>query len=266
LERPINLAYELIRKAQVTEPGQSVIPAKGRTTPTPTAGGAGGAIWSEFTFAEDVDSDYNPLGAADAFESGVSEVYAVYQYEGMEDGQAWSRTWYLDEEAVLSQDETWDGGESGNGWLNIYNNGGLPDGAYDLVVWVGGEKVQEGSFTIGQPGSMLPARATDEGVWIQGRIVDAATGRGIKGAAFVALVPSTTVSEFDANPSEDLFYAAGQADAQGYFQLDQALERGGRYSIIVGARGYKRIAKDNLLVEEDAESPMELDIELQKGR
>jgi S1-C subfamily serine protease len=265
LERPINLAYELIRKAQVTEPGQPVTPAKRRTTTT-TTGDAGDAVWSEFTFAEDVDSKYNPIGATDAFDSGVSEVYAVYQYEGMEDGQAWSRTWYLDGEAVLSQDDTWDGGESGNGWLNVYNNGGLPDGAYDLAVWVGGEKVQEGSFTIGQPGSKLPVQPTDEGVWIQGSIVDAATGRGIKGAAFVALVPGTTVAEFDANPSEDLFYAAGQADAQGYFQLDQALERGEEYSIIVGARGYKRVGEDNLLVEEDTESPLEVNIELQKGR
>jgi hypothetical protein len=103
-------------------------------------------------------------------------------------------------------------------------------------------------------------------VWIQGLIVDAATGRGIKGAAFVALVPGTTVAEFDANPSEDLFYAAGQADAQGYFQLDRALERGKRYSLIIGAKGYKRITEDNLLVEEDTESPLEVNIELQKGR
>jgi S1-C subfamily serine protease len=266
LERPINLAYELIRQAQVTEPGQPVAPAKLTATPTPTAGGARGAVWSEFTFAEDVDSDYNPIGATDAFDSGVSEVYAVYEYEDMEDGLPWSRTWYLDGEAVLSQDDTWDGGEYGNGWLNVYNNSGLPDGAYDLAVWVGGEKVQEGSFTIGQPGSTLPVQSTDEGVWIQGRIVDAATRRGIKGAAFVALVPGTTVSKFDANPSEDLFYAVGQADAQGYFQLDQVLERGERYSVIIGAKGYKRIAKNNLLVEEDSESPLEMNIELQKGR
>jgi S1-C subfamily serine protease len=266
LERPINLAYELIRSAQVTEPGQPITPAKRRTTTTTMTGDAGDAVWSEFTFATDVDSNYNPIGAADTFASGVSEVYAIYQYEGMEDAQAWSRTWYLDGEAVLSQDDTWDGGESGNGWLNIYNNGGLPDGAYGLVAWVGGEKVQEGSFTIGQPGSKLPAQPTDEGVWIQGRIVDAATGRGIQGAAFVALVPGTTVSDFDANPSEDLFYTAGQADAQGYFQLDRALERGERYSVIIGAKGYKRIAKNHLLVEEDVESPLEMNIELQKGR
>jgi S1-C subfamily serine protease len=266
LERPINLAYELIRKAQVTEPGQPVAPAKRKTTLT-TTGGAGGAVWSEFTFATDVDSNYNPIGAADTFASGVSEVYAVYQFEGMEDDLAWSRTWYLDGEAVLSQDDVWDSGESGSGWLNIYNSGGgLPDGGYGLVVWVGGEKMQEGSFTIGQPGSTLPARLTDEGVWIQGRIVDAATGRGIKGATFVALVPGTTVADFDASPSEDLFYAAGQADTQGYFQLDRALVRGESYSVIVGARGYKRIAEDTLLVEEDTESPLEFDIELQKGR
>jgi S1-C subfamily serine protease len=264
LERPVNLAYELIRKAQVTEPGQTVTPATGGTTTT--TGDAGDAVWGEFTFATDVDSDYNPIGATDTFDSGVSMIYAVYQYEGMEDGQAWSRTWYLDGEAVLSQDDTWDGGEHGNGWLNVYNNGGLPDGAYGLVVWVGGEKVREGEFTIGQPGSTVPAQPTDEGVWIQGRIVDAATGRGVKGAAFVALVPGTTVTEFDANPSEDLFYAAGQADAQGYFQLDRALERGERYSLIIGARGYKRITEDNLLVEEDTESPLEVNIELQKGR
>ena len=74
------------------------------------------------------------------------------------------------------------------------------------------------------------------------------------------------MADFDANPSEDLFYAVGQADAQGYFQLDRALERGERYSIIIGARGYKRIAQNNLLVEEDTESPLEMNMELQRGR
>lgn len=267
LERPINLAYELIRRGQVTEPGQPVTPAKrGTIPPTTTTGGAGDAEWSEFTFATNVDSSYNPIGATDSFASGVPEVYAVYQYEGMEDGQAWSRTWYLDGTAALSQDDIWDGGEGGSGWVNIYNTDGLPDGAYDLVVWVGREKIQQGSFTIGQPGSTVPARPADKGVWIHGRIVDAATGRGIVGAAFVALTPGVTVADFDANPSEDLFYATGQADAQGYYQLDRALERGERYSIIIGTRGYKRIAKDNLLVEEDTESPLELNIELQGGR
>ena len=64
----------------------------------------------------------------------------------------------------------------------------------------------------------------------------------------------------------EIALAVGQADAQGYFQLDQALERGESYSIIIGARGYKRIAEDDLLVEEDTESPLEIDVELEKGR
>ena len=34
----------------------------------------------------------------------------------------------------------------------------------------------------------------------------------------------------------------------------------------IGARDYKRITEDDLLVEEDTESPLEVNIELQKGR
>jgi hypothetical protein len=48
------------------------------------------------TFAEGVDRQGNPVRPGTAFKSGLKELYAFFDYDGMQDGWGWSWNWYLD--------------------------------------------------------------------------------------------------------------------------------------------------------------------------
>jgi hypothetical protein len=100
-----------------------------------------------------------------------------------------------------------------------------------------------------------------KGLFIQGTILDADTGRGIPGAAYIVLNPGITVDSWDG--SDDQGYAWAQADANGYFELPRPLERNQRYSIIIWAEGYLPAGGDDILVS-DEPSPLQVEITLQR--
>ncbi len=231
-------------------------------------GGARGGteqLFGPITFAEDVDRNDRPVRPGTAFKSGLTHLYAFFDYQGMQDGWNWTRRWSIDGEVVVEADDVWQGGESGNWWVSVYSDDGLPDGQYLLELLVEGQLVQQGECTVGTAGRPTPTPTPDRGgVEIYGRITDADTGRGIPGAVFLVLQPGITVGEFQGTMEE--VYAFGQADRQGNYQLSAPLVRGETYSIIVAAQGYNPIAEDDVFVPEDMESPYELNITLQRSR
>ncbi len=265
--RPINLAQPLINAAAsalgpeptpVPQPRPTRTPS--RPTPAPSA-----ARFGPITFAEGVRND-NPVRPGTAFRGGIKELYAFFDYEGMRDGLAFTRRWLIDGRVVVDKTSVWDGGESGNFWVGIYSDEGLPEGVYALQLFVEGELLRSGSCTVGGGG----ARPTPTpqppagGVEIYGRITDAETGRGIPGAYFLVLQPGITVEEFDGDESQ--VYTQAVADRKGDYRLPLPLARGESYSIIVAAQGYRTIAEDDVYVPEDAESSIEVNVELRRVR
>lgn len=224
--------------------------------------GGGGDFFDPITFAEGADRNDDPVGVGTSFESGITELYAFFDYEDMQDNWGWTRRWSIDGEVVLEIPDTWDGGESGNYWISVYSDDGLPDGEYQLDLLVEGSVDQTGVCTIGDVSGPRPTPTPTDGVEIYGVIVDADTGRGIPGALFLVLQPGITAQEFQW--TEDEVYAMGEADRDGYYELSVPLERGESYTFIVGARGYNIIAEDGITIPTDLESPYELNIELQQ--
>ncbi len=222
-----------------------------------------GGFFGEITFAEGVDRNDQPVGPGSEFESGIEELYAFWDYQGMQDGWTWTQHWYIDDQLVLEgSEETWAGGESGSWWVSIYSDNGLPDGEYRLELLVEGQVVQEATCTIGTPGTTPPPTTPTDGVEVYGYIYDAETGEGIEGAIILFLQPGITVDEFQW--TEEEVYSMGEADSEGYYELSMPLVRGETYSVIVGARGYNIIAEDGVTVPEDLESPFQLDVALQQ--
>jgi S1-C subfamily serine protease len=226
-------------------------------------------LFGPITFAEGADRQGNPVRPGTAFKSGLSELYAFFDYDGMQDGWEWGWQWTINGEALRLQKRTWEKGASGqNQWIRVYSDDVLPDGTYQLDLYVKGEKVQSGSCTVGgkvpKP-TPTPRRPTrQEGVEIYGRIVDADTGRGIAGAYFVVLQPGITVAEFEGD--ENQVYTMAETDRQGNFRLPDPLTRGEFYSIIIVAQGYRPIAEDDVYVDEDTESPLEVTVKLRRAR
>ena len=75
------------------------------------------------------------------------------------------------------------------------------------------------------------------------------------------LVPGVTVDGWDG--TEEQIYTGAEADANGYFELPDPLERNEYYSIIVWAEGYLPVTGDNILVSDES-SPLEVEVTLQK--
>jgi len=223
------------------------------------------SVFGPITFAEAVDSADRPVRPGTSFRRGITQVYGVMKYQGMQDGWEWGRRWYIDDSLALEQYDTWSLGQSGDFWVNVNSSSGLPEGSYLLEMLVGEQVVQQGAFTVGAVTARptpTPTRVpAGKGVEIYGQITDADTDEGIPGATFLVLQPGITLDTFEMTDAE--VYAYGTADRNGNYRLSKLLLRGETYSFLIGADGYQSLGEDDITVGEGIESPFELDITLQ---
>ncbi len=84
---------------------------------------------------------------------------------------------------------------------------------------------------------------------MSGRIVDAKTGRGISGAKFVVLVPDTLIYEYDAFLDSSSILSQAVTDKSGNYTLSRQLRNSRKYSMFIGADGYKRKKLDEQVME-----------------
>ncbi len=215
------------------------------------------------TFAAGVDQQDNPVDPGASFPSGLEALYFFVDYAGLWDGMGFEERWLLDGEELATFNNPWQFGESGVFHNYIYQTrgGSLPDGEYTLEIYIEGQLVQSDTAIVGTGVAPDPPPPPAEGVYIQGYILDADTGRGIPGAAYVVLKPGIAIDEWDSSDAQ--VYTWAEADADGYFELPDPLARGERYSIIVGAPDYLPTGGDHLLVGDDP-SPLEVEVMLQK--
>jgi len=225
----------------------------------------GGASFDPITFAQGIDRSDNPVGAAQSFATGLTELYAFTGYEGMEDGMDFGVNWYIDGQQVIADSWEWDEGESGPWHYQIYSDPGtLPDGEYGVELMVEDQLVQEGTTTIGtgvRP-TPEPDPTPDDGVLLEGTITDLDTGRPIAGAVMLVLNPGVTLDTFQWTDAE--VYTSDDTDRNGVYSLPYLLERGECYTMIAGAEGYWTFGEDDLCVGPDIPAVAELSIRLEK--
>lgn len=227
------------------------------------AGTRSQASFGPITFASGVGTDGEPVDPGTTFPSGLEELHFFSSYVGMADGVRLGERWLLDGEELLDFEVSWEGGESGTFHDLIYHSSGqpLPDGEYTMELYVGGQLVQQATAVVGTGAAPTPEPPPTDGLYIQGYILDADTGRGIPGAVYLVLDPGVTVDSWDG--SDDQVYTWAETDADGYFELPDPLERGQRYTFIAGAEAYRPAFGEDLLVGDEA-SPLEVEITLQK--
>jgi serine protease Do len=147
--RPVNLALPLAEAAESGEEYVGMLPPE----PEPTGGfDTSQIIFRNLIFADGVTPDDQPTKIWEAMPSGVTDVCAFWDYEGMVDGMSWEAIWFIDgqvSEGGSIVDSTWTGGEAGNWWVCAYDTSGLPDGLYEVVLSVEGEPQRSGAIFVG---------------------------------------------------------------------------------------------------------------------
>lgn len=127
------------------------------------------ASLSLFTFGENTTNDNRIESPAESFPQTTQTVYASFEYEGMTPETRWLERWLRDgrEDLVIPHD-TWEGGETGTWFVGIYNGAGLTSGEYELDIFIEGNLLATGRFTV-EAGNLPPMTSydsTDVGVTI----------------------------------------------------------------------------------------------------
>lgn len=100
------------------------------------------------TFAPEIDDQYTPIGVRSVYGAGYYTVYAVFEYDGMADGMAWSWVWRYNGTVVGGGNELWQYGADGPGYIYFSPEEGFEPGTYSLAVFVNNEMVAEASMTV----------------------------------------------------------------------------------------------------------------------
>lgn len=244
--KPLNQAIPIIERAlRAGSSSNTVVGGDG-----PQDGGSAIPTNQNFgaiTFGAGYDEGI--IDPSDTFASGTVEVHAALPYQKMRSSAAWGYIWLYEGQTAIDRSTLrWEFEAAGELDLSIWLDEGLPDGEYTLQVLLGSKIVQEGHFVVGSANPLdvpaKPADPIDEGVLVTGTIVDYDTNRPLAGAMIVFLQPGMTVADFDASTDDSAVLSVGVTDANGLYVIDAPLPRGEIYSVLVGMRGYQRIAVD----------------------
>jgi hypothetical protein len=129
-------------------------------SPSPPAEPEFGSI----TCALGATEDYEPIDAGITFQEGITEVHAIFEYNGMSKDYTWERVWYLDGQEILKNSQNWTGDEAGvfDYFIDAGNDALFP-GEWVLELYVEDKLLQTGSFTIEPEETPEVAQSGDEG-------------------------------------------------------------------------------------------------------
>ncbi|MCD4687516.1 MAG: serine protease, partial [Anaerolineae bacterium] len=209
---------------------------------------AGGAevyttqIFSNFEFT-DAQIAGIPTGTIRTdFPDRPQELYVFFDWRLLAPGTPWTRRWLVDDETLFEITEPWDANTSGaDYYVGLRSLDLLPDATYTFEIILANVVQARVEAKIGLGQLRAEEFESAEGVQMIGRITDAETGLGIPGAIFIVLLSEYSVEDFLWQEAQVLGFSL--ADSNGYFQVEELLERGSLqedvlYSVVVRAEGY----------------------------
>jgi len=237
--RPINLARSLLQQAK----GAAATPSPqrpGQAAPAQAPSMQGGPAFSALVFSSQVTRDGRPINPAAVLPAGGRELYATFEYRGMQDGAPWTVVWAHNGRTIINQQEAWSDGPSGRRVLVLATKEGLPVGTYHLALAVAGQVMAEGEVVVGR-------REEDTDSHIAGQIVDGVRGSPVPDALVIALKPGVRVGDFLSTQQRDMAYTVARTDAEGRFAFPEQLPKGQAYGLVIVARGYQDLAIESAL-------------------
>ncbi|MBN1955382.1 MAG: trypsin-like peptidase domain-containing protein [Anaerolineae bacterium] len=119
---------------------QSAITVGGSASDAPT--------FNNLVFSDGVTAANQPSNPTYLLPSGITDVYAFFDYANMRDGMGWERRWYYEGENIATGADTWDEGPSGSTWAGLSADSPLDPGSYRLELYVEGTLLAAANFTV----------------------------------------------------------------------------------------------------------------------
>ncbi len=120
------------------------------------------------------------------------------------------------------------------------------------------EALEGGTY---EPSTPAGPTSTRNQVRITGIILDADTAKPVPGALFIVLQPGIT---YDAWQSDDEVYSSATAGNDGKFVLPDPLERGERYTLVAGLKGYVPVYEDDVLIDDSFDPVTDFTVRIEK--
>lgn len=235
------------------------------------AGGAEGTaadIFSNFRFSTNQIAGLPQQPISDEFPTGVENLYVFFNWRQLSIGTPWTWRWKVDNDTLIESNTQWAAEPTGeNYYIALAGEPNLPDATYTFEIEIGGIIVATSEVRVGLGQLPLDVFASAAGVQVVGTITDVETGDGIPGALFIILLPEFSVEDF--LWEEEQVLGMVLADSEGFFQLPVLLPRGTAeepilYSMLIRAEGYLPMQADGIAVTDFTESPLALDVELNR--
>jgi hypothetical protein len=107
----------------------------------------------KITFAMAATEQREPINPGLLFSPGITQVHAIFDYNGMSPAYTWERVWLLNDKEVARKSGVWAGPERGVFDYFIDNSGKpLPPGDWVLEIYVEGKLLALGAFVIEDSG------------------------------------------------------------------------------------------------------------------
>ena len=99
-------------------------------------------------FSTELDDEYKTSAPPRVSGEGFYTISAIFDYDELVEGLAWSWIWRRNGDVVNGGNELWAYGDDGPGWIYYEPPEGFQPGDYTLEVWVNGELFQRAGLTI----------------------------------------------------------------------------------------------------------------------
>ena len=222
---------------------------------------SGAADEPTLVWTNKIDNKHCPIKEVSSYPSETLMLQASHVNVASLAGETVFFTWYADGEETASNKTKY---PKTNCFGYSLDNADepLPDGTYGLELVLGKKIIAESEITIGNE-----SNSPDTGVAFQGTVIDADSGKPIKGSFVVLLNPGVDIARWlDKEMPEKDIYSATKTDRTGKFRIEINLERGQVYPLVVGAseQGYTN-SEGEIEVPEDADDVIDIEIEMQKN-
>lgn len=123
-----------------------------------------GDAFELIAFAAGVSDDLEPVAPLFEFSEGITQVHAIFEYEGLSPELTWSQTFYVGSEVISRPPQPWPGDEAGRFDFVIELDGEpLPPGEWYVEFYVENRFALDGSFYINPaPTPTLPSSPAPE--------------------------------------------------------------------------------------------------------